>query len=256
MGGDHRKPPAWTLGQLAATWKLAGDGTSYEIESIVAGDPWEPGADSPLNAIGVEAKPGERIVAINGQPVSRTTPPQALLVHQANAKVELTLDGPSGKRTAVATTLHDDVPARYRRPVLHQHVVHGATEGVGRKDIEGRLAGGKRHDVGIGGVPHQIPQRRVRRLDGSRGDLAAPGEGGAVVARRRDEGAASDIATRQPLGLEVAIGRDDGGAADGERGRKVAFRRQAEARRQRPAADAAFDQFDNPAVERPRPRDV
>src|SRR4029077_19286865 len=113
MGGDHRKPPPVTLGQLGADLKLAAEGTSYEIARIVEGDPWDAVADSPLNAIGVEAKVGERIVAVNGQPVSRTVPPQALLVHQANAKVELTIEGAAGRRTAVATTLADEVPARY-----------------------------------------------------------------------------------------------------------------------------------------------
>jgi tricorn protease len=114
MGGDHRKPPALPLGQLCAELTLAADGSGYDIVNIVAGDPWDPGADSPLNAIGVEAKVGERIVAVNGQPVSRAAPPQALLVHQAGAKVELTLQGESGTRTALVTTVPDEVPSRYR----------------------------------------------------------------------------------------------------------------------------------------------
>src|SRR5205085_1293008 len=46
--GDHRKPPAWTLGALAADFR--GD----EITHIARGDTWDAGADSPLNAIGVE----------------------------------------------------------------------------------------------------------------------------------------------------------------------------------------------------------
>jgi tricorn protease len=112
MGGDHRKPPAWPLGQLAVRFESSGD--DYRIASIVQGDPWDPGADSPLNAIGVEAKVGERLVAVNGQRVSKSLPPQALLVHQANAKVELTLAGEHGERTVVATTIADEVPARYR----------------------------------------------------------------------------------------------------------------------------------------------
>ena len=75
------------------------------------------GADSPLNAVGVEARVGERIVAVNGQRVSRERPPQALLVHQAGAKVELTLARPRAAaptRTVLVTTLADEAPARYR----------------------------------------------------------------------------------------------------------------------------------------------
>jgi tricorn protease len=115
MGGDYRKPPPVALGHLAADLVLADDGKSYDIGSIVEGDPWDAGADSPLNAIGVQAKPGERIIAVNGQPVSRERPPQALLVHQANAKVELTLaDASASTRSVLVTTLADEAPARYR----------------------------------------------------------------------------------------------------------------------------------------------
>jgi tricorn protease len=113
MGGDHRRPPSIALGYLGADVELAADGTSYVITRIVRGDAWDAAADSPLNAVGVEAKVGERILAINGQPVSRERPPQALLVHQAGTKVELTLapaNGSDTTRTVLVTTLADEVP--------------------------------------------------------------------------------------------------------------------------------------------------
>jgi tricorn protease len=120
MGGDYRRPPPVALGHLAADLRPTPDGEGYEIARIVEGDPWDASANSPLGAIGVGARPGERIVAVNGQPVSRGRPPQALLVHQAGMKVELTLaaggDGasPASTRAVVVTTLADEVPARYR----------------------------------------------------------------------------------------------------------------------------------------------
>ena len=132
MGGDYRKPPAVALGHLGAELRLAEDGNGYEIVRTVEGDPWDAGADSPLNAIGVQARPGERIVAVNGQPVSRERPPQALLVHQAKAKVELTLrDGASGAtRNVLVTTLADEVPARYREWVeRNRDWVHAQSDG-------------------------------------------------------------------------------------------------------------------------------
>ena len=105
-----------TLGHLAAELQLAADGSSYEIARIVEGDPWDADADSPLNAIGVEAKVGERIVAVNGQPVSRERPPQALLVHQANTKVELTLaSAASGGQDAAAANGSSDAVEKRRR---------------------------------------------------------------------------------------------------------------------------------------------
>ena len=121
MGGDHRRPPQIALGHLAAELKAVDGGAAYEIARIVEGDAWDAVADSPLNAIGVQAKVGERITAVNGQPVARDRLPQALLVHQAGAKVELTLAAAKGKgagsgatRTVLVTTLADEVPARYR----------------------------------------------------------------------------------------------------------------------------------------------
>jgi tricorn protease len=127
MGGDHRKPPALALGQLAATLAWAGDGRGYRIESIAGGDAWDPSADSPLAAVGVAARPGERIVAVGGQPVARGRPPQAQLLQQAGNTVTLTLasvrdstrdadaDADTGRRREVLVTpLADETPVHYR----------------------------------------------------------------------------------------------------------------------------------------------
>jgi tricorn protease len=128
-GGDHRRPPALALGQLAADLRLAADG-SYAIEQVATGDPWEASADSPMNAIGVLASPGERIVAVNGQPVSRELPPQALLVNQAGSRVALTLAGDGATREVVVRLLADEVPARYREWVeRNRRWVHESSRG-------------------------------------------------------------------------------------------------------------------------------
>ena len=70
-------------------------------------------------------------MAVNGQRVGRAQPPQALLVHQANAKVELTIrtgeGGAASTRDVVVGALADEVPARYRewveknRAWVHEH---------------------------------------------------------------------------------------------------------------------------------------
>ena len=117
MGGDHRRPPQIPLGQLAADLEPLPDsdgGDGYAIAHIVEGDPWDAGADSPLNAIGVQAQRGDHIVAVNGLRVTREMPPQALLVHQAHSKVELRLSTGGRQRNVVVSVLADEVPARYR----------------------------------------------------------------------------------------------------------------------------------------------
>ena len=134
MGGDHRKPPSVALGYLGAETRFDPVDQSWEITRIVRGDAWDATADSPLNAIGVEAKVGERIVAIGGQPLSASVPPQAMLVHQAGAKVELTLKSGAGPdapvREIVVATLADEVPARYREWVETKRAwVHAQSQG-------------------------------------------------------------------------------------------------------------------------------
>lgn len=135
IGGDHRKPPAVPLGRLAAD--LRWDGEGWLVERTVQGDPWDAGADSPLNAVGVLVRPGERIVAVNGQALDERTPPQALLVHQSGVKVALTLrggdgdrDGGAGTREVLVGTLADETPARYREWVERNRAwVHEAGGG-------------------------------------------------------------------------------------------------------------------------------
>ncbi len=146
--GDHRKPPPVALGQLAADLRQVEADDSYEIVRIVRGDPWDAIADSPLNAVGVEAQLGERIIAVNGQRVSRARPPQALLVHQAAAKVELTLargeGGAQTRRKVLVTALADEVPARYREWVEHNRAwVHAQSAGrVGYLHLPDMMADG------------------------------------------------------------------------------------------------------------------
>ncbi len=128
MGGDHRKPPAVALGFLAAELRPAAEG--HEIARIVQGDAWDATADSPLNAVGVEARVGERLVAIGGQPVPAGQPAEALLVHQAGSKVALTLAREGSTREVLVTLLADETPARYREWVEHNRAwVHEQSGG-------------------------------------------------------------------------------------------------------------------------------
>jgi len=133
IGGDHRKAAVGALGHLACTsrWDAARGG--WEITRIARGDAWDAAADSPLNAVGVEAKVGERIVAIDGQRLTESLPPEALLVHRAGQKVQLSLSGEGGgerRRDVVVTALADDVPIYYREWVEKNRAwVHERSQG-------------------------------------------------------------------------------------------------------------------------------
>jgi tricorn protease len=144
--GDHRKPPQVALGQLAADLQVVEADGSWRIQRIVQGDPWDANADSPLNAVGVAARVGECIVAVNGQRVSRERPPLSLLVHQASAKVELTLADPGAgtQRQVLVSLLADETPARYREWVeTNRAQVHRLSGGrVGYLHLPDMMASG------------------------------------------------------------------------------------------------------------------
>jgi tricorn protease len=132
LGGDYRPAPAYLIAHLGADLAWDVDADSWRFTHIVAGDPWDPDAGSPLRAPGVRIEPGDRLLAVNGRPVDADTTPAALLVNQAGLAVELAVaaaDG-TGRRTVVVSTLRDDRPARYREWVSANRArVHEATKG-------------------------------------------------------------------------------------------------------------------------------
>lgn len=91
-GGDLPAPPRVPLGLLGA--KLAQDPATkaVKIEKIYPGDNWEKRSRSPLTEIGVDVKPGEYILAINGRPVAEMTSPMEGLVNTVDKQVVLTVN--------------------------------------------------------------------------------------------------------------------------------------------------------------------
>ena len=68
---------------------LRADGKATRSARIVDGDAWDASADSPLNAVGVEARSASASLPSTASLSRASRPPQALLVHQAGMKVEL-----------------------------------------------------------------------------------------------------------------------------------------------------------------------
>jgi tricorn protease len=137
LGGDYRPAPAYLIAHLAADLAYDEEAAAWRFAHLVAGDPWDPEAGSPLRAPGVRISAGDRLLAVNGRPVDAATTPAALLVNQAGLAVELTVAGPdgpgpdgTGRRTVVVSTLRDERPARYREWVsANRASVHEATDG-------------------------------------------------------------------------------------------------------------------------------
>jgi tricorn protease len=114
------------VGMLGADLERDPDG-SWRVARILPGESSDPRASSPLAAPGAGISPGDRIVAIDGQPLGDEGP-GPLLAGAAGRPVELTVVPAGGgqRRRAAVTTLRDDRRLRYqdwvagRRRVVHE----------------------------------------------------------------------------------------------------------------------------------------
>ncbi|GAA3097731.1 S41 family peptidase [Streptosporangium carneum] len=111
-GGAYRSRPHYRQGKLGVDWSYE-DGR-YRIAAIVGGDRWDPEATSPLNRLGVDVRPGDVVVAVNGQPVGESASPDERLVNQADQEVQLTVMRGDDRRTVTVRAVGDEQPGRYR----------------------------------------------------------------------------------------------------------------------------------------------
>ncbi len=144
-GGDYRKNPnQYGQGFLGAKFSFDASDNSYQIQHILSGDRWREGQDSPLNAPGINLSVGDKITAINDQPLDQKTTPNRLLVNQAGQEVNLTIQSSSTttdkdsksngrkseKRIVTIKTMVDERSARYREWVSqNRKQIHQNTEG-------------------------------------------------------------------------------------------------------------------------------
>ena len=89
-GGDYRPQPYYSQGFLGTTYQWDSEAGGYRIGALVIGDPWDTSNTSPLAAPGIDVRPGDLLIAINGQPLDASTSPAQLLVNQAGQDVLLT----------------------------------------------------------------------------------------------------------------------------------------------------------------------
>jgi len=109
-GGDKPIPKRLKLGLLGA--KLTRDASGYyQIASIYQGENWTNNTRSPLTEVGIDAKVGDYIIAIDGKDVTSVNDIYELLIDKANKETELTLNSkPSadGSRKALITPIDDE----------------------------------------------------------------------------------------------------------------------------------------------------
>lgn len=131
FGGEYRQTPRYRQGFLGADVARDPGSGLYRVARLVGGDTWDANATSSLSRPGVDVRPGDVLLAVNGQPVGGDVTPGERLVNLAEQEVVLTVrrDG-EAPRTVAVRALADERPARYRDWVeANRQVVHAAAGG-------------------------------------------------------------------------------------------------------------------------------
>ena len=98
-GGDRNPVMRLTMGLLGAELERDGSGY-YKIKKILKGESWNENAISPLAELGVNAKEGDFIVAIDGVSTKDMDNIYTALIDKANKAVVLSLNGKASENGA------------------------------------------------------------------------------------------------------------------------------------------------------------
>lgn len=114
-GGDKPGPERVNLGLLGA--KLSKDESGfYKIDEILEGANWNKAQRSPLTEIGVNAKKGDYIVAVNGKPTNEMRDIYESLVGKADKTIELSINSKpefSGSKKYLVVPISDESELYY-----------------------------------------------------------------------------------------------------------------------------------------------
>jgi tricorn protease len=198
-GGDYPKAERIQLGLLGARIERDPASKYFRIKKILKGENWEKGSRSPLTEIGVDAREGDFILAIDGKPTNTMTDIYEALVNTAGKQVTLKLNAEAkeaGSRSTVVVPLNDEHDLYYYNWVQENiEKVSKATDGkVGYLHIP---------DMGTGGlvefVKYFYPQLRKEALivdvRGNGGGFVSP----IVIERLRRELAMIDVARNSAI---------------------------------------------------------
>src|SRR5205085_4862758 len=91
-GGDRPQPARVPLGLLGA--RLSRDQKSgfVRIDKVLRGARWDPSLRSPLNELGVNAKDGDYLIAVDGKPTSKMNNIYEALVNKVDKQVTLKIN--------------------------------------------------------------------------------------------------------------------------------------------------------------------
>ncbi|MFL6589797.1 MAG: S41 family peptidase, partial [Chthoniobacterales bacterium] len=116
-GGERPETPRIKLGLLGAELSRDPASKAYKIDKILPGENWNKQTRSPLTEIGVNVKPGDYIIAVNGTPVSSLANIYDALIGTADKQVILRVNSKpadDGAREITVVPIADESPLYYR----------------------------------------------------------------------------------------------------------------------------------------------
>ena len=136
-GGDGEEQPSMNVGMLGVDWEIVeGEGDEpdhYGIARIYEGGPWDTDSRNPLNRRGARLHEGDRVLSVNGAPLSTERDPWAAFVGLAGQPLVLEVLGsePDAEvREVVVSPMNDESRLRYRSWIDHRRqAVEEATDG-------------------------------------------------------------------------------------------------------------------------------
>lgn len=115
-GGDLPKAKRINLGTLGAQFQRDEKSGFYKIAKILKGQNWDKSMKSPLTEIGVDAKEGDYILAINGEPTNGMTDMNEALNNTVGKQVTLRINSEpteKGSREVVIVPIQNELSLYY-----------------------------------------------------------------------------------------------------------------------------------------------
>jgi tricorn protease len=115
-GGEMPKPKRIETGLLGAQLERDPQSKYYRITKILRGENWDKETRSPLTEIGVDAKEGDYILAVDGKPTNEMNDIYEALVNTVDKQVKLKLNSApteKGSRDVVVLPISDEANLYY-----------------------------------------------------------------------------------------------------------------------------------------------
>jgi tricorn protease len=163
-GGESPKPERIPLGLLGAELTRDAQTGYYKIARILRGENWVKSERSPLTEIGLDAKEGDFLLAIDGRSTAETKNIYELLVNKAGKQVALKVNSKPELAGSHETIV---VPTNSEEDLYYYTWVQGNIEKV-TKATDGKVGYIHVPDMGVPGlnefVKHFYPQIRKKAL--------------------------------------------------------------------------------------------